>query len=189
MRKAIALILAAAMVMCSLTACRKINYATDYPITVGEKKSDINGNWSVKKIVKDGVLYLAVNRNGFDKDPLDYIGIWVYDSYEDARKVYDKEYDFYKNYGDKSMWMEGAYWFTGSPETGFGYKTQTMYCIEDNVLLSTVIYQSDEPGEFIPTVPIPPLDQSIDRSILKPYIIENAATIRKTVIRDVLGYN
>ena len=103
--------------------------------------------------------------------------------------MYDKEYDFYKNYGDKSMWMEGAYWFTGAPEIEFGNKTQTMYCIEDNVLLSAVIYQSDEPGEFIPTVPIPPLDQSIDRSTLKPYIIENAATIRKTVIRDVLGYN
>ena len=189
MRKVIAFILAAAMAMCSLTACSKTKYATEYPITVGEKKSDINGNWSVKKLVKDGILYLAVNRNGFDKDPLDYIGIWVYDSYEDARKVYDKEYDFYKNYGDKSMWMEGAYWFTGSPEIEFGNKTQTMYCIEDNVLLSAAIYQSDEPGEFIPTVPIPPLDQSIDRSILKPYIIENAATIRKTVIRDVLGYN
>lgn len=114
MRKVVAFILTAAMAMCVLTACSKIRYATDYPITVGEQKTGINGNWSVKKIVKDNILYLAVNRNGSDKDPLNYIGIWVYDSSKDARRVYNKQYSFSKDFGDKDAWQEGGNWFIGA---------------------------------------------------------------------------
>lgn len=188
MRKVVAFILTAAMTMCVLTACSKIRYATDYPITVGEQKTGINGNWSVKKIVKDNILYLAVNRNGSDKDPLNYIGIWVYDSSKDARKVYNKQYSFSKDFGDKDAWQEGGNWFIGgSPAIYFGYKTSTMYCIEKNVIISAVIDQSDEYVN-VPYVPVEPVDKSIDRSILKPYIIENSAKIRKTAMRDVLGY-
>ena len=63
-----------------------------------------------------------------------------------------------------------------------------VYYIKDNVLLSAVTSETEDPGGFIPQVPITPIDKSIDRSTLKPYIIENANTIKNTVMKDVLGY-
>lgn len=188
MRRTIAFILAVAVVIVMFSGCSKIRYAADYPITIGEKKKDVNGEWSVEKCVKDDLLYLYVKRNKHDKDPLDYIDILVYDNAYEARKAYDKQYEFSKEKGDKTVWEEGENWFTGgNPQQLFGYETTTIYCVEDNVLICTVIYQADE-AQNIPFVPIERVDKSIDRATLKPYVIENAAYIRKTVLKDVLGY-
>ena len=60
MRRTIAFILAVAAVIVMFSGCSKIRYAADYPITIGEKKKDVNGEWSVEKCVKDDLLYLYV---------------------------------------------------------------------------------------------------------------------------------
>ena len=188
MKRTFAFILAIAAVFVMFSGCSKKRYAADYPITIGEKKTDDNGAWSVEKCVKDDLLYLYVSRHKHDKDPLDYIDIFVYDNAYEAHKAYDKQYEFSKEKGDKTVWEEGENWFAGgNPQQLFGYKTTTLYCIEDNVLISTVIYQADE-AQNIPFVPIEHVDKSIDRAMLKPYVIENASYIRNTVLKDVLGY-
>ena len=188
MRRTVAFILAVAAVFVMLSGCSKTRYAADYPITIGEKKTGVNGEWSVEKCVKDDLLYLYVSRHKYDKDPLDYIDIMVYDNAYEARKAYDKQYEFSKEKGDKAVWEEGENWFTGgNPPQLFGYKTTTIYCVKDNVMITTVIYQSDE-AQNIPFVPIERVDNTIDRATLKPYVIENASYIRNIVMKDVLGY-
>ena len=193
MRRTVALILIVIFALGMLSGCKagenKVKYASDYPLSVDEKITNVNGKWSVKKCAKDGITYLSVSRYKYDKDPLDYVSIWVYDSAEDAKKVYDKEYNIYKTVGAKDVWDEGDGWFTGGNlEVSFGYKYTYVYCIKDNVLLSAVTGETEDPGGFIPQVPMTPIDKSIDRSTLKPYVIENANTIKNTVMKDVLGY-
>ena len=193
MRRTVALILIVIFALGMLSGCKadenKVKYASDYPLSVDEKITNVNGKWAVRKCAKDGITYLSVSRYKYDKDPLDYVNIWVYDTAEDARKEYDKQYKFYKNNGAKDVWDEGKNWFTGGNlEISFGYKYTYVYCIKDNVLLSAVTGETEDPGGFIPQVPITPIDKSIDRSTLKPYVIENANTIKNTVMKDVLGY-
>lgn len=188
MRRTVALMLVLTVVFVMLSGCSKTKYAADYPITIGEKKTEVNGEWTVEKCVKDDLLYLYVRRNKKDKDPLNYIDIQVYDNAYEAHKAYDKQYEFSKEKCDKTVWEEGENWFTGgNPQQLFGYDTTTIYCVNDNVLIITVIYQSDE-AQNIPFVPIERVDKSIDRATLKPYVIENASYIRNTVMKDVLGY-
>lgn len=169
-----------------LTSCETPKYASDYPLEKGQVKKNVNGDWTVSKPNSGRPMHLCVSRHKeTERDYMDCIVVEVFDTPEDAEKEYQLEYSIRKD-GDQTYWEEGKNWFKGEPSVAFGYYTTSVFCLEDNVVISADL--SERSAEYQPYVPLEPMDTSVDRSGLMDYVIDNASDIRETVLEDVLGY-
>ena len=132
-------------------------------------------------------IYASVGRS---MNPLDYVDFTVYDSAEDAIKMYNSLYEDCKEY-DSGL-EEGENWFVSKLRPRGDAGTRSVYCLQDNVVISAEIAiwscWVEPDSETKHTTEQRVRRVLFDRSTLREYVIENAPELKDYVMEDILGY-
>ena len=159
------------------------DFASGYDLNVGESRRGVLDKWRIDKHESSGMVSLMISNRSKKIEPIDYLTFMVYDTPDEARKMYNNLLGEFSQYAND----QGDDWFTFWEPGVCDAEITAMYYLEENIIISADIEViSTWAEERVDQVNQPAKENYFDRSTLKDYIIDNADDLRIYILHDVL---